>query len=495
MQQIVRALVLLISLQATIQGQLIELMQITELLEVVEPDDLVVFNLNNVLFSMRQSAGSTPWAVERIERIQLEQKVDKAQATNLFIPYWHKVLIHSDVEAVEVDTEWVVRKLHRRGIKTIGLTNRYTEMAYPTLYGMQSLGIDLSQSTVWAEDRNVPAAYPAKFIEGVIFNGLLNMKGDTLKAFLMDVGYSPKRVVYVEDKIKHLAYVKERIEEMGIPVVAVRYGAMDEKRAAYSSQLAELQLEYFDRILSDEYARHLLPVAVVSDKEPAPKDRDCTCRELSSFAALDDELEPGSTLILTLDDVVLTSQTSLGAWTTAAYRICSRMRSGFSAEEAERLEERVYEKIQRRAEHQLLDPQLPERIAAWRERGINVYFLAFRPFQLRCCTEDQLSAVGLFDVPVIYTGLLNKEFKCMASVLSSGECTQMNALPLTFVAQRKGHVAALARELPNSLCVRFSLGDERVSARDRAVADLQLDYLGRLPSDEDAERILESGIR
>lgn len=378
-----------------------ECKKLGELFNYLEEDTLVVFNVNNVLLHMSQSLGSTPWAVESVQRIQEERGIDKPHATNLFIPYWHQVLIASDVYPVEAETEAVIRKLQKLQVPLMGLTNRYIEMAYPTLYALRSLGIDLSLSTISDEDRFVPTKSPAKFIEGVVFNGLINNKGDTLIAFLKDLGYKPKKVIYVEDKEKHLKYLGERVEEYGCKFLGVRYGAMDAKRIAYDPAIAKVQADCFDRLLTDEEAGALISYQAPHEVEQGgPK----AFTHIENLEQLQEVVEPDDLIVSEIDNLWFCADAALATPQKLQDQIKKWQSLGLSDDQANKKAMRPYEKFQRKATvHSSL--KNPNKLIEKLLTQADLLFITFRPKALKWRTKDQLKEVGVTKkVKTFYAG-------------------------------------------------------------------------------------------
>lgn len=91
-------LILALCMRISLRGEIIECQRLKELLPLIDPETLVVFNLNKVLTVSSQDAGSTPWAEEHIAQLMTEKNTDKPHATHLFISLWHDILIAIDVE-------------------------------------------------------------------------------------------------------------------------------------------------------------------------------------------------------------------------------------------------------------------------------------------------------------------------------------------------------------------------------------------------------------
>lgn len=172
---------------------------IADLLELADKDTLIVFDLNDTLFQTHSSLGGDVWA-DRLLQSAIKAGLSKEEALDRLVPYWHQVLLRVPVKPVEAHTAHVLTQLAHRGCKMIGLTARYTEMAYSTLEALRSISIDFSQSSAVQDDCALFTPCPAKCIEGVIFAGLQNDKADVLVPFLRQNPIECTKTLFIDDK-------------------------------------------------------------------------------------------------------------------------------------------------------------------------------------------------------------------------------------------------------------------------------------------------------
>lgn len=390
-----------ISVFNALSAEIITCKRLFEILSYIENDTLVVFNINNVLTVSQQDAGSTPWAEEQIAGIMKQQNTSKPHATNLFIPFWHAILIASDVELYDPEAEAFVANLQRQRIKVMALTNRYIEMAYPTHQNLRSVGIDFARNPPYGEDTPiVGVSSPAKFVEGILFNGLINFKGDTLAAFLQQIGYRPGKVIYVEDKPKHLAQVGEKIEALGIPFLGIHFGALELERQAYRSELAAIQVKYHLDILDDTAAlilRHgqtgcKKALEIAKPQKPLQV-KNPQIRAILTLEELQSELKSGTLFVTELDQVLWETQGSIGSRPFHQHMVDKYLTLGDCPLAARERADRLFEKIQRRAQVRLLvDPQFFQEIPRKQCWSIAV---THRPKTLLQRTLEQAESVGL----------------------------------------------------------------------------------------------------
>lgn len=240
-----------------VHGEIIESRDIRDLVKYSDKETLVILDLNNVLMTTPQLLGSEQWATYEINRQMQEKKLSKDEVLNTFVPTWHKILMMSKAVPIEQTTVGVIRRLQKSGIPLMGLTRRDVEMAYPTHQHLRSIDIDLARKTVYHTDIALPGAH-AKFIEGILFVGLRNEKGPLLLQFLDLIGYTPKKVVFIDDTLKNIESVEAALASRGIPFIGLRYGYLDDQVQQFDPAIANKQWQHFNQVLPDEEAIKLL---------------------------------------------------------------------------------------------------------------------------------------------------------------------------------------------------------------------------------------------
>jgi hypothetical protein len=163
------------------------------------------------------------------------------------------------VVPVERETSALIREIQKRGAKTMALTARPIELADSTLGQLKSIGIDLSLTSVVSRDVPVQGQNPALFRRGALLVGPKNNKGLVLVQFLEQTGFLPEKIVFVDNKLKHVENVEKALKPLGISYFGRRHGAADQKIASMNKDIVEIQHRYFfGEVLSDTDAMKLL---------------------------------------------------------------------------------------------------------------------------------------------------------------------------------------------------------------------------------------------
>jgi hypothetical protein len=244
-------------------GLVIETSSIDHAFTYLEKDTLYVFDLDNTLIESVQHLGSDQWVAHELnQRTSQGQSLDDALCH--VIPYWIEVQNRTEMRLVDPAIPNLLMKMQKKNVAMIGLTKRPPELSDRTLQQMKPLNIDFSKTAHHKEELIFSELSGTQFKQGIIFVSQGVDKGPCLLAYLKTLKKIPKRIVVIDDKMSNVKNIADAIEPLGIPFIGIRYGAADEKVKAYNPEIAELQREHFQKILSDEEALHLLKLKTQS---------------------------------------------------------------------------------------------------------------------------------------------------------------------------------------------------------------------------------------
>ncbi len=234
-------------------AQVIETATTAEALAHADSDTLLIFDLDNTIVMPAQTLGGEEWFDYLVEE-DLKKGTEKSVAIERALKIWNQVMLTTKVVPAEKSAPEQIAAKQRAGTKTMALTARPPELAAVTHKQLNSVGIHLDKNTVTKETVTVAGVEPAPFKRGVMFVGAQNNKGDILVKFLNALNLKPKKIVFVDNKQKHVDAVEKALAGSGIDYVGCRLGVTDAKIAAFDTELADIQLQYFKGILSDSAA-------------------------------------------------------------------------------------------------------------------------------------------------------------------------------------------------------------------------------------------------
>ena len=180
-------------------------------------DTLVIFDVDDVLLQPKDQLlkmQNKPY-LEEIEK-EVETRLPKTKVQELY----SLIFIHRQIEPVDKKLISLVIKTQKKGIKTLALTNCFTG-SFGKISSMQNwriqeltrLGYHLDQSWAGFKEKvfdKLPSKEPNRFPifkQGVIFTSSAS-KGEVLKAFLSYVDFTPKKILFIDDKKKESVYIK-----------------------------------------------------------------------------------------------------------------------------------------------------------------------------------------------------------------------------------------------------------------------------------------------
>lgn len=235
-----------------LRAEIYETAEFSEIEKHVAPGALVVFDIDNTLMEPIQTLGSDQWFNYRYQRF-IDNGHSKTDALELTLKEYHSVQNVTKVRAVQPETPNVVSNLQSTGINIMALTARGLALAHRTVEQLDTIGIDLARNAPVQEEVFFNNGKGVIFRSGVLFCSGTH-KGKALFKFLDMIGYKPSSITCIDDKQSMLKEVELLCKERNIPFTGLRYGYLDEKVRLFSPEIAEVQLNHFGRILTDEEA-------------------------------------------------------------------------------------------------------------------------------------------------------------------------------------------------------------------------------------------------
>ena len=238
-------------------GEIIESTTMKDLEKYVDKNTLLIFDLDNTIVAPAQTLGSDQWFEYNVKKYE-SRGLEKRAATDKSIEDWSRVQNATAIKPVESVTPELIIRFQNSGIKTMGLTARPPELAETTLRQLSTIGVNLNRNSVLTTTPLNPSNGDFRFQNGIVFLGPRYSKGEVLVQFLKLNKLSPTKIVFVDDKEKHVKSVEAELAKENIPYIGLRYGAADKDVKNFSKEISEVQWNVFNGILSDEKAKTLL---------------------------------------------------------------------------------------------------------------------------------------------------------------------------------------------------------------------------------------------
>jgi len=206
-------------------------------------DILVVLDIDNTVGEYKDGFGGDEWFSAKIkQRMDAGASMDTAVAE--LLPLNLKILPTIWLEPVQDCTPKLIRFLQDIGIAMMSLTSRSFPTMDHTLAQLHRMDIDFSRSALHAHPVDLTMRDTAHHRHGIIFSGQ-NDKGELLVKFFQTIDYHPKKVIFIDDKLKYVEQVERAMAAANIPFIGIRYSHLDEKVKNYNVADHDARLQQF----------------------------------------------------------------------------------------------------------------------------------------------------------------------------------------------------------------------------------------------------------
>lgn len=237
-------------------GENFEIETMDDIYSHITKECLVIFDIDNTLLEPAQELGNDQWFYARLNYYK-KKGLNHTIALDKALSEWHSIQNVTKVTPVENHTYSIVASLQDKGQTIMGLTTRGLGLSTRTIEQLHCLNFDLTKTAPTSHEIFFWNGQGVLFKGGVLFTAGTH-KGKALKKFLDQIGYKPKKIVFINDKASHLKDVEEFCTARNIPFAGLRYGHLDKKVKNFREDIAQIQWEQFGKIISDQEALEIL---------------------------------------------------------------------------------------------------------------------------------------------------------------------------------------------------------------------------------------------
>ena len=231
--------------------------KITDILKYSDENTLVIFDVDGVVFEPLHTLGNDPWAYYEAGKFIKSAGGDVVKGLTAFCPVWVDVREKVDVKLVSNNILDVLTELEEKNIKIIGLTARGIPLIRKTKEQFDSLGLDFIKNNYHEKDE-VCDLFDLK--NGVMFIEIGVDKGKCLKRFFEIAGKKPKKIVFIDDRMKNIKSLNKTCQELSIDFVGIRYSATDNSVENFDGKVGDIQLYFLNEygyFLNDDQAKDM----------------------------------------------------------------------------------------------------------------------------------------------------------------------------------------------------------------------------------------------
>ncbi len=247
---------LIMALASTLFADIYEVSSIKEMDKYREEGVLFLYDIDNTLVTLDQMLGTDQWFCYRLNQLIAETK-NTQEALDKALAEWTSIQYISKIHEVEKGSSEMIKSQQEEGMMCIGFTTRGLSLSHCAVSQLNSIGIDFTTTAPMKHDLLFLTSQSIIFRHGVLFTAGTH-KGTALVEFLNQMNFTPKKIVFINDKHKDLAQVEEGCNTLGIPFIGLRYNYLDKVVAAFDPEIAKIQGDKFFNILSDAEALSMI---------------------------------------------------------------------------------------------------------------------------------------------------------------------------------------------------------------------------------------------
>ncbi len=256
MKKTLTSLCICLASLCSMQAEIIETAHFCDLQKHITKDTLVILDIDDTLLITEQMLGCDEWFMTRLAHWQ-ETGLSKQDSLERSLAEWEAVRHLTRMQIVENGTDSIVGAMQSDGYTVMGLSTQGLALATRTKQQLRDNNIDLSKTSPHKTDECVNVSgHTALYRSGILFTSGCP-KGEALFLLLDKIGYTAKRIVFINDKATHLQDVEAVAQEKGVPFIGLRYSYSDAKKKAFDPKIANYQFSNstFTHILSDQEAK------------------------------------------------------------------------------------------------------------------------------------------------------------------------------------------------------------------------------------------------
>lgn len=186
----------------------------------------VIFDIDNTLARTPDHYGSDQWFYWKKDQFEKEGFTEK-EAIDLIMPELLQISAYLPLVPVEKNTAKIVKNLQDKGVTVIALSARSLDLTYRTIEQLHEIGIHFKGKGPHNCLIQYGKGKPALYIDGIIFSGN-HTKGEVIAHWFDQIDYHPKKVIFIDDKMKNLSSVEQALHKRNYPFIGIRYGYLDD---------------------------------------------------------------------------------------------------------------------------------------------------------------------------------------------------------------------------------------------------------------------------
>jgi len=218
---------------------IIESNTLETVLDYITPHTLVIFDIDNTLARPAQELSSDEWFCHLVNT-KMAEGHDYITSIYYALPATYYAQFNVALQATEISAASLIAGLIDHSIPTMALTTRSLFVSERTFVQLEDINIHFLAPDISQDDLVLPMPHPCFYKNSILFSGN-NDKGEALITFFHWMNYYPKKVVFIDDKMKYLLAVEKALKHYNIEFVGIRYAGCDDRVQTFDPAKAESQ--------------------------------------------------------------------------------------------------------------------------------------------------------------------------------------------------------------------------------------------------------------
>lgn len=222
-------------------------MKIREMLEEVDAQTIVVFDLDYTLFRSTTNLGMPEWIHYFVNK-EMKSGISRREALQRWYPIWLKAQEIVDVVLMDQEIPNILEYLKNHCVGVLGLTARGAESHEITNQQLNQLGLTL-RSII----SNLPVSFDFEDLvllkNGILYTHEFNDKGDVFVEWFYKIQRQLpndtiiKKIIFIDDSAKNIASMDQAVKKLNLIYQGYHYTLSNAFKEKFDPKIAEQEVK------------------------------------------------------------------------------------------------------------------------------------------------------------------------------------------------------------------------------------------------------------
>ncbi len=206
-------------------------------------DVLIIYDIDNTLVHVADGFGGDEWFNAMIQKcIQSGDTIHMALQYTL--PLYFTIQNAIWLDLIQSETPRMISLLQDAGVRMMALTSRSIHIKNRTYAQLNHVGINFIHTAPHNGTLTFDPHCEACYEHGILYSAAHN-KGEMLLHFFDAIEFYPKKIIFIDDKLKYIEQVEMALRDVNISCITMRYSRLDQKIKEYNLADHEKRLAHY----------------------------------------------------------------------------------------------------------------------------------------------------------------------------------------------------------------------------------------------------------